>query len=144
MSAKQLRIFIENRGINVSILTSFFKRIIDILFSSFGLLFFSLPLITAIFLIWRHDFKSPFYVSIRVGKDEKPFKIIKLRTMVVNAHKKGVDSTAKNDSRITPVGHFIRRYKLDEITQLWNVLKGDMSLVGPLPKIDNITKDFCK
>jgi lipopolysaccharide/colanic/teichoic acid biosynthesis glycosyltransferase len=144
MSAKQLRIFIENRGINVSILTSFFKRIIDILFSSFGLLFFSLPLITAIFLIWRHDFKSPFYVSIRVGKDEKPFKIIKLRTMVVNAHKKGVDSTAINDSRITPVGHFIRRYKLDEITQLWNVLKGDMSLVCPLPKIDNITKDFCK
>ncbi len=139
MSAKQLRIFIENRGINVSILTSFFKRIIDILFSSFGLLFFSLPLITAIFLIWRHDFKSPFYVSIRVGKDEKPFKIIKLRTMVVNAHKKGVDSTAKNDSRITPVGHFIRRYKLDEITQLWNVLKGDMSLVGPRPNVKSET-----
>jgi lipopolysaccharide/colanic/teichoic acid biosynthesis glycosyltransferase len=111
----------------------------DILFSSFGLLFFSLPLITAIFLIWRHDFKSPFYVSIRVGKDAKPFKIVKLRTMVVNAHKKGVDSTAINDSRITPVGHLIRRYKLDEITQLWNVLKGDMSLVGPRPNVKSET-----
>jgi lipopolysaccharide/colanic/teichoic acid biosynthesis glycosyltransferase len=70
-----------------------------------------------------------------VGKDERLFKIIKLRTMVVNAHKIGVDSTAINDSRITPVGHLIRRYKLDEITQLWNVLKGDMSLVGPRPNV---------
>jgi lipopolysaccharide/colanic/teichoic acid biosynthesis glycosyltransferase len=120
-------------------LTSFFKRIMDILFSIFGLLFFSLPLITAIFLIWRNDFKSPFYVSIRVGKDEKPFEIIKLRTMVVNAQKKGVDSTAINDSRITPIGHLMRKYKLDEITQLWNVLKGDMSLVGPRPNVKSET-----
>jgi lipopolysaccharide/colanic/teichoic acid biosynthesis glycosyltransferase len=139
MYASQSRISTENRRINMSILNALFKRIMDILFSIFGLLFFSLPLITAIFLIWKHDFKSPFYVSTRVGKDEKPFKIIKLRTMIVNAHKKGVDSTAINDSRITPVGHFIRRYKLDEITQLWNVLKGDMSLVGPRPNVKSET-----
>jgi len=123
----------------MNIINAIFKRIMDIAFSILGLLVFSLPLIITIFLIWRHDFKSPFYVSIRVGKDEKPFKIIKLRTMIVNADKKGVDSTATTDSRITPIGHFVRRYKLDEITQLWNVLKGDMSLVGPRPNVKSET-----
>ena len=123
----------------MNILNAIFKRIMDIAFSILGLLVFSLPLIITIFLIWRHDFKSPFYVSIRVGKDEKPFKIVKLRTMIVNADKKGVDSTATTDSRITPIGHFVRRYKLDEITQLWNVLKGDMSLVGPRPNVKSET-----
>ena len=123
----------------MNILNAIFKRIMDIVFSILGLLVFSLPLIITIFLIWRHDFKSPFYVSIRVGKDEKPFKIVKLRTMIVNADIKGVDSTATTDSRITPVGHFVRRYKLDEITQLWNVLKGDMSLVGPRPNVKSET-----
>ena len=123
----------------MSIFTGAFKRLMDVFFSLFGLLVFSFPLVVVIFLIWRHDFKSPFYISIRMGKSEKPFKIVKLRTMVINADKKGVDSTAINDSRITPIGHFIRRYKLDEITQLWNVFKGDMSLVGPRPNVKSET-----
>jgi lipopolysaccharide/colanic/teichoic acid biosynthesis glycosyltransferase len=111
----------------------------DILFSLFGMLIFSLPLIFVIILIWRHDFKAPFYISTRVGKNEKPFKLIKLRTMVMDADRQGIDSTALTDSRITPIGHFIRRYKLDEITQLWNVVKGDMSLVGPRPNVKSET-----
>jgi lipopolysaccharide/colanic/teichoic acid biosynthesis glycosyltransferase len=123
----------------MSILTVVFKRLMDVFFSFFGLIVFCLPLIVIIFLIWRHDFRTPFYISVRVGKNEKPIKIVKLRTMVINADKKGVDSTAINDSRIIPIGHFIRRYKLDEITQLWNVFKGDMSLVGPRPNVKSET-----
>lgn len=91
------------------------------------------------FLVWRQDKHSPFYVAPRVGRNDQPFKMIKLRSMVINADKSGVDSTAANDNRITAVGQFIRRYKLDELTQLWNVLKGDMSLVGPRPNVKRET-----
>ena len=73
------------------IITVVFKRLMDVLFSLFGLIVFCLPLIVVIFLIWKHDFKSPFYISVRVGKNEKLFKIVKLRTMVINADKKGFD-----------------------------------------------------
>jgi lipopolysaccharide/colanic/teichoic acid biosynthesis glycosyltransferase len=91
------------------------------------------------YLVWKQDKHSPFYVAPRVGKDGKPFKMVKLRSMVINADKSGVDSTGANDQRITKVGHFIRRYKLDELTQLWNVLIGDMSLVGPRPNVQRET-----
>ena len=115
------------------------KRIFDVIASLFGLLLFSPLLIFVTLLIYIQDFKSPFYISSRVGKDGKCFKIIKLRSMVINADKKGVDSTASNDERITRIGHFIRRYKLDELSQLWNVIKGDMSLVGPRPNVKRET-----
>jgi lipopolysaccharide/colanic/teichoic acid biosynthesis glycosyltransferase len=87
------------------------------------------------YLVYRQDKHSPFYVAPRVGKDGSMFKMLKLRSMSVNADKSGVDSTSVDDVRITPVGHKIRRYKLDEFTQLWNVLIGDMSLVGPRPNV---------
>ena len=116
-----------------------FKRGFDIIASLIGLLIFS-PLLTLFtLLIWLQDFKSPFYISNRVGKNEKIFKIIKLRSMVINADKKGIDSTSLNDERITRIGHFIRSYKLDELSQLWNVFKGDMSLVGPRPNVKRET-----
>lgn len=114
------------------------KRLFDIVASTFGLLAASPVLLPVMFLVWRQDGHSPFYVAPRVGRGDKPFNMVKLRSMVVNADKTGVDSTGANDQRITPVGHFIRRYKLDELTQLWNVLKGDMSLVGPRP---NVTRE---
>lgn len=115
------------------------KRLLDIFAAAFGLLLFSPVLIPVLFLIWRQDYKNPLYIAPRVGKNERIFKMIKLRSMIANADKSGVDSTGANDMRITPVGHFIRRYKLDEISQLWNVLIGDMSLVGPRPNVKRET-----
>ena len=115
------------------------KRFFDITASAFGLVLASPVLLPVMFLVWLQDKHSPFYVADRVGRHDLPFKMIKLRSMVINADKTGIDSTAANDTRITAVGHFIRRYKLDELTQLWNVLKGDMSLVGPRPNVKRET-----
>jgi lipopolysaccharide/colanic/teichoic acid biosynthesis glycosyltransferase len=115
------------------------KRIFDIITASGGLIILS-PILTLLtLLIWLQDFQSPFYISSRVGKNEKIFKIIKLRSMIVDADKSGVDSTAANDHRITRIGHFIRSYKFDELSQLWNVVKGNMSLVGPRPNVKRET-----
>jgi lipopolysaccharide/colanic/teichoic acid biosynthesis glycosyltransferase len=111
------------------------KRFIDILFSLIGLIFLAPILIPVLILVWKHDKKSPFYIAPRVGKNGKIFNIIKLRSMYISVDKNGVNSTSLNDVRITPVGHKIRKYKLDEFTQLWNVLIGDMSLVGPRPNV---------
>ena len=115
------------------------KRLFDIFISFFGLLFFSPILIIVIFLIWIEDKKSPFYITHRLGKGEKQFNMIKLRSMLVDADKSGVVSSSNNDMRITPIGHKIRKYKLDEFIQLWNVLNGDMSLVGPRPNVKDET-----
>lgn len=115
------------------------KRIFDIVASAAGLLVFSPVILVFMFLVWRQDKHSPFYMGERVGIGEKPFRMVKLRSMVKNADKTGVDSTGANDMRITRVGQLIRKYKLDEITQLWNVLTGDMSLVGPRPNVKRET-----
>ena len=115
------------------------KRIFDLLLAFIGLIIASPILIPVIFLVWVQDWHSPFYVAPRVGKNEKPFKMLKLRSMIVNADKSGVDSTSSNDKRITGVGMFIRKYKLDELSQLWNILIGDMSLVGPRPNVKRET-----
>lgn len=115
------------------------KRLFDIVGSALGLLAASPVLLPVMFLVWKQDGHSPFYVAPRVGRKGRAFKMVKLRSMVVNADKSGVDSTGSNDMRITAVGQFIRRYKLDELTQLWNVLQGDMSLVGPRPNVKRET-----
>lgn len=115
------------------------KRLFDIVASFVGLVLASPVLLPVMFLVWRQDRHSPFYVAPRVGQGGAQFKMVKLRSMVINADKTGVDSTGANDNRITPVGHFIRRYKLDELTQLWNVFTGDMSLVGPRPNVKRET-----
>jgi lipopolysaccharide/colanic/teichoic acid biosynthesis glycosyltransferase len=120
------------------------KRLLDVVFALIGLLAGAPVLLPVMFLVWKQDKHSPFYVADRMGKGEQAFKLIKLRSMLVGADKAGVDSTSANDSRITPVGHFIRRYKLDELTQLWNVLKGDMSLVGPRPNVKRETDLYTK
>lgn len=115
------------------------KRIFDVVASFCGLLVFSPVLLVFMVLVWRQDRHSPFYYGERTGRDGRLFKMVKLRSMVMNADKSGVDSTSADDRRITRVGHMIRKYKLDEITQLWNVLKGEMSLVGPRPNVKRET-----
>jgi len=112
------------------------KRLMDVVLSALGLLASSPVLGVTLFLVWYHDRHSPFYVPSRVGRGGQPFRMIKLRSMVVQADRTGVDSTSAGDARITPVGRFIRRFKLDELSQLWNVLRGDMSLVGPRPQVE--------
>lgn len=111
------------------------KRLMDIVLSTVGLLVFSPLLIIVALLVYVQDFHNPLYIAIRVGKFKKPFRMVKLRSMVTNAEKSGVNSTSSDDKRITWIGKFIRKTKLDEITQLWNVLIGDMSLVGPRPNV---------
>jgi lipopolysaccharide/colanic/teichoic acid biosynthesis glycosyltransferase len=111
------------------------KRLLDICVAFSGLILLAPLLMVFMYLVYRQDKSSPFYMAPRVGKNNKPFKMVKLRSMSSSADKSGVSSTGNNDARITPIGQKIRRYKLDELTQLWNVLMGDMSLVGPRPQV---------
>lgn len=111
------------------------KRLFDVSAALFGLIVFAPFLLPLCLLIWLQDFASPFYIAPRVGKNGKIFRMVKLRSMIVNADRSGVDSTSANDTRITAVGKFVRAWKLDELPQLWNVLKGDMSFVGPRPNV---------
>lgn len=115
------------------------KRLFDIILGSVILLVASPILILFSILIYLQDFNTPFYMAPRVGKMEKTFSMIKLRSMIVNADKSGVDSTASDDMRITRIGSLVRKFKLDELTQLVNVLKGEMSLVGPRPNVERET-----
>ena len=86
-------------------------------------------------LVWRHDRRSPLYVTERVALGGGGFRMMKIRSMVADAERLGASSTAADDPRVTPVGRFIRRWKIDEFSQLWNVAAGDMSLVGPRPQV---------
>lgn len=110
-------------------------RLCDILFSFFGLLFLSpLFIIVAIWIVL--DNPGPvFYRQQRVGKDNKDFGLLKFRSMRVGADKMSLITIGDRDPRVTRAGYYIRKYKLDELPQLWNVLVGEMSLVGPRPEV---------
>lgn len=111
------------------------KRLFDIVVSLSGLIILWPLLLLFMLLIWFQDFCSPFYVAPRARARGRTFRMIKLRSMVKNADKNGGASTAANDRRVTWVGKLIRKSKFDEVPQLWNVLIGDMSLVGPRPQV---------
>lgn len=115
------------------------KRLFDIICSAGGILMLSPFLLWVGWRIKKEDGGPVFYRGERVGLHGKLFRIFKFRTMVVDAEKIGGSSTSDNDSRITPVGRFLRKYKLDELPQLINVFVGDMSLVGPRPEIKRYT-----
>jgi lipopolysaccharide/colanic/teichoic acid biosynthesis glycosyltransferase len=111
------------------------KRIFDIVVSSIGLIAF-LPLFTIICLLVGFTSKGGiFYLQKRVGKNNKDFLLFKFRTMYISAEKKGLLTVGNRDPRITPIGYYLRNYKLDELPQLLNVLFGSMSLVGPRPEV---------
>jgi lipopolysaccharide/colanic/teichoic acid biosynthesis glycosyltransferase len=111
------------------------KRVADIALAllGFGALAPALALIAL--SVWLEDRGSPFYRGVRVGLHGRPLYMLKFRTMVPDAWRNGVNSTAASDRRITRVGAWLRRFKLDELPQLWNVLTGSMSLVGPRPQV---------
>lgn len=113
------------------------KRSFDMAISSIGLLFL-LPLFLVIGIAIKLSSRGPvFYKGNRIGRHGEPFGMYKFRSMVTNAAKIGPSVTYQNDPRITRVGRFLRGTKLDELPQLINVLKGDMSLVGPRPETDD-------
>ena len=109
------------------------KRFFDLSVSSFFIIPSAIILVPIFVLVFLQDFASPFYISKRVGKNGIPFLIIKIRTMIKDADKNNILSTKKGDKRITKIGSFIRKFKIDEFTQLYNIFKGDMSFVGPRP-----------
>ena len=116
------------------------KRIFDFICSTLGLIVLS-PILIAIVIKIKIGSDGPvFFKQIRVGEKNKEFGILKFRTMVVDAEKLGRQITVGNDSRITKIGAFLREYKLDELPQLINVFKGDMSLVGPRPEVPRYVK----
>ncbi len=111
------------------------KRAFDLIFSTVGLVLLAPPLVALALLVKLGTRGPVFYRGVRVGWREKPFRIFKFRTMVVDAEKLGGASTPGDDPRVTPVGRLLRKYKLDELPQLFNVMKGEMSLVGPRPQV---------
>ncbi len=111
------------------------KRLFDLFWSILGLIVLS-PLFLAVAVWIKLDSPGPvFFRQVRVGRFEKPFRIYKFRTMVADAENKGLPLTAGKDPRITRSGAFLRRTKIDELPQLINVVKGEMSLVGPRPEV---------
>jgi lipopolysaccharide/colanic/teichoic acid biosynthesis glycosyltransferase len=118
------------------------KRLFDVVVSSAGMVLLS-PVFLAIALVIKLKDRGPvFYRAKRIGRLGKPFRLLKFRTMVVNADKIGGPSTADDDPRITRVGKFLRKHKLDELPQLINVLLGEMSLVGPRPEVAQYVEMF--
>ncbi|MGG3467852.1 sugar transferase [Neobacillus pocheonensis] len=131
----------KTQGVNLSDIV---KRAFDLMMSFFGLIILS-PFFIIISLLIKLDSLGPvLFKQVRVGRYEKSFKILKFRTMVTDAEKRGAQITVGRDSRITRVGHFLRKSKLDELPQLINVFKGDMSFVGPRPEVPKYTQYYTK
>jgi lipopolysaccharide/colanic/teichoic acid biosynthesis glycosyltransferase len=111
------------------------KRAIDLVAAAFGLFVLAPVLLVAAVLVKLEDGGPILYRGVRIGRNGQPFRMVKFRTMVVNADRLGGASTADDDPRITRIGRELRRIKLDELPQLFNVLTGEMSLVGPRPEV---------
>lgn len=111
------------------------KRLFDVVFSVIGIILL-FPFLLLISILIKLDSKGPIlFIQGRVGKNNKDFNIFKFRTMSVQSDKKGLLTLGNNDSRITKIGYVLRRYNIDEFPQLINILKGDMSFVGPRPEL---------
>jgi lipopolysaccharide/colanic/teichoic acid biosynthesis glycosyltransferase len=131
----------EIKGYN-GLYNKYIKRIFDVLLALiFLIILLPIYLIVSLFIIVESGFPV-IYKANRGGYNEKNFKIYKFRTMVKDADKIGGGTTALNDARITKVGNFLRKTKLDEITQLFNIIKGEMSFIGPRPELVKYTSQY--
>lgn len=121
-------------------LNRFVIRLLDIVFSGIGIIIL-FPLLSFIaFLIWLEDFGNPIFTQVRIGRNSAKFKIFKFRSMRID--NVGPLITSANDTRITKIGRVIRKFKLDELPQLFNVFIGNMSLVGPRPEVEHYVKHY--
>ena len=120
------------------------KRIFDIVFSIILLIFTSPILLVSFIIVYLQDFRKPLFSHKRVGMKNKEFKLYKVRTMIYNAEANGVKWASQNDPRVTRFGKFIRKYRIDELPQLFNVIKGDMSIIGPRPELEFFYREFEK
>ncbi|TKC03768.1 sugar transferase [Pedobacter frigoris] len=111
------------------------KRLFDVFFALAGMLVLFPVFITVAFLIKAGSKGGIFYKQVRVGLNQKTFKLVKFRTMCANADQDGLLTVGDHDMRITKIGYWLRKYKIDELPQLINVLNGDMSFVGPRPEV---------
>ncbi|MFH4965353.1 sugar transferase [Gaetbulibacter sp. M235] len=120
------------------------KRCFDVVFSALGLIVLA-PILCIIAIIIKLDSKGPIlFIQPRVGLHNKNFNIFKFRTMYIESENKGLLTIGNRDSRITKVGYFLRRYKIDEFPQLINIIKGDMSFVGPRPELRKYVNYYTK
>lgn len=118
------------------------KRLFDLLLAGAGVVCLA-PVLILVGILVRLDSKGPaLYRGVRSGRHGRPFRMLKFRTMVVGAEQLGGGSTGKDDPRVTRLGRLLRRYKIDELPQLLNVLKGEMSIVGPRPELPQYTSQY--
>lgn len=153
MMAAKTKVYVNEKQVKRRVFYPFFKRLFDFCASSLALILLS-PLFAVIALRIKHEDGGPvFYSQTRLGKNEKPFKMYKFRSMVQNADQikqelldqnevEGAMFKMKDDPRVTKVGKWIRKYSLDELPQLVNVLLGDMSLVGPRPPLPSEVAEY--
>lgn len=133
-----------SRNVGLSVEQRAAKRLLDLFVSGVGILIASPIMLIISLMVKLYDFGPVFYTQDRLTYNGKPFKIYKFRSMCVNSEKNGARLASKHDSRITPVGRILRNLHLDELPQLFNVFKGDMSLVGPRPERTEIMKEYEK
>ncbi|SFF28436.1 exopolysaccharide biosynthesis polyprenyl glycosylphosphotransferase [Paenibacillus catalpae] len=133
---------ISQTGYKQGLYIQYFKRVIDVFLAIVGLIL-SLPIVAIFTVAIMIETTGPaFYTQERVGLMGRSFYVFKLRSMVKNAEENGLQWAEKNDSRVTKVGAFIRKTRIDELPQLWNVIKGEMSIVGPRPERSYFTYQF--
>jgi lipopolysaccharide/colanic/teichoic acid biosynthesis glycosyltransferase len=118
------------------------KRALDILAATIGLILLSPVLVIAACCIKLASRGPVLYRQVRIGKRARPFQILKFRSMTIQASNSDLKITVAGDSRVTPVGKFLRHHKIDELPQLWNVIRGDMSLVGPRPEVPVYIEEY--
>ena len=111
------------------------KRLFDIVFSTMALILLGPIILLICVLILIKDGAPAFFRQQRIGKDGKPFMLVKFRTMRKDAERMGRISIGERDPRVTDIGYWLRQRKLDELPQLWNILKGEMSIIGPRPEV---------